>query len=196
MPGSGQRMIGFQLVFGSSHVHVVNYRDRSILKDGYHGCLGLRRWASIVCRASWKRRAAPPTCIRAARPCQPRRCDGLAPPDGHGLPRSEPSMTVEQQTRKTVRIWPKSALSISEPLARSFSSELSNINNSLCNFPHISVGPLAQDFRPSAGFQQAKRQRKSRAKALLRILIRTLVPRTYVVLRILTVAVKPLYASG
>lgn len=41
LPGSGARVVGFQIVFGSPHMHVVEYRGRCILKDGYHRAYGL-----------------------------------------------------------------------------------------------------------------------------------------------------------
>jgi hypothetical protein len=54
--GSGARLIGFALMFGTPHVHVVEYRGRYFLKDGYHrgyGLLsrGITRVPAIVERA-------------------------------------------------------------------------------------------------------------------------------------------------
>jgi hypothetical protein len=39
--GGGARVIGFTLMFGTRHVHVVEYKGRHFLKDGYHRCYGL-----------------------------------------------------------------------------------------------------------------------------------------------------------
>jgi hypothetical protein len=57
---------------------------------------------------------------------------------------------------------------------------LSNINNGLCNFLHIFVGPIAQHSRPSAGFQQTKGKEKAGQKPCSRILIRTLKFRAFI----------------
>jgi len=39
-PDSGQ-IVGFQILFGTPHVHVVAYKNRVFLKDGYHRAFGL-----------------------------------------------------------------------------------------------------------------------------------------------------------
>jgi hypothetical protein len=39
--GGNARVIGFTLMFGTRHVHVVEYKGRHFLKDGYHRCHGL-----------------------------------------------------------------------------------------------------------------------------------------------------------
>lgn len=39
--GTASRVIGFTLMFGTPHVHVVEYSGRWFLKDGYHRCYGL-----------------------------------------------------------------------------------------------------------------------------------------------------------
>jgi hypothetical protein len=106
MPGSGLRMIGFQLVFGSSHLHVVNYRDRSILKDGYHRCfgllaLGIHRVPCIVeeARSFADVHSRNPTLV------SPDDVMGSHPPMVTDFHDPSVSMTVEQQSyRKTVRI--------------------------------------------------------------------------------------------
>ena len=42
MPGTaGVRLLGFSVVFGTPHVHVVEYKGRYFLKDGYHRCFAL-----------------------------------------------------------------------------------------------------------------------------------------------------------
>jgi len=41
-PGpAGGRFLGFQVVFGTRHLHVAEYRERLFLKDGYHRAYGL-----------------------------------------------------------------------------------------------------------------------------------------------------------
>jgi hypothetical protein len=41
VPGSGARVVGFQIIFGTPHLHVVEYKGRRVLKDGYHRAYGL-----------------------------------------------------------------------------------------------------------------------------------------------------------
>lgn len=38
---AASRLIGFTLMFGTPHVHIVEYKGRWFLKDGYHRCYGL-----------------------------------------------------------------------------------------------------------------------------------------------------------
>jgi hypothetical protein len=37
----GEQLVGFNVSYGASHVHVLEYRGRVYLKDGYHRCYGL-----------------------------------------------------------------------------------------------------------------------------------------------------------
>lgn len=106
MPGSGARIIGFQVVFGTTHVHVVRYQGRSILKDGYHRCYGLL--ARGITRV--------PCIVEDARSFSDVHAAGSALIGAEDLLGTHPplltdfldqslSMTLEQQSfRKTVRI--------------------------------------------------------------------------------------------
>jgi hypothetical protein len=106
MPGSGVRVIGFQVVFGTAHVHVISYRGRLILKDGYHRCYGLlaRGITAIPCIIEEARgfsdvQAVGSTLIGAEDLL------GSHPPRLADFHDPELSMTLEQQNfRKTIRI--------------------------------------------------------------------------------------------
>jgi hypothetical protein len=106
MPDSGVRIIGFQVVFGGTHVHVVRYQGRCVLKDGYHRCYGLlaRGISKIPCIVEDARgfgdvHEAGSTLIGAADLL------GSHPPRLVDFHDPEVSMTVEQQSfRKTIRI--------------------------------------------------------------------------------------------
>jgi hypothetical protein len=107
LPNSnGVKLLGFPLVFGSPYVHVVEYKGRYFLKDGYHRCYGLlRRGISRVPVVLQKGRSFSDVHGGGSSFIAPEHLLGEHPPMLTDFLDPAVSATVEQQAfRKTVRI--------------------------------------------------------------------------------------------